>query len=101
MLLWTEHAITVAVARPSPHLPPFRSTPTSGLPSRMSGDNDNDVRLLDRAINTADGISDLDSLGTGNINGEPTSVPLGWVDPRLRGGRMLDVGHSDIELRRH
>ena len=69
----------------------------------MLGDSNDDVRWLDRAVDTVDGISDLESLGstTGNATGEPINVPLGWVDPRLRGGRMLDVGPPGIKLRRH
>jgi len=102
MLLWTAHAITLAVALPSPQVSPFRPTSTPGPPERVLGDN-HDVRWLGRAINSADGTSGLEPLGstTGNANGEPRSVPMGWVDPRLRGGRMLDVGPSDIQLRRH
>jgi len=61
---------------------------------------DGDVRWLARTVNTADDISGPEPLGstTENATGEPSNVPMGWVDPRLRGGRMLDVGPSDIEL---
>ena len=102
MLLWTAHAITLAVALPPPQVPPLHATPTPGPPSPLLADG-KDVRWSPRTVGIVDGISDLDSFGntTGNATGEPMNVPMGWVDPRLRGGRMLDVGPSAIELPRH
>lgn len=99
-LLWTAHAITLAVALPSPQLPPLRPISTPRPPSRVLR---NGVRHQARAVNTTDGISDPDPLGgtTANATGENTNVPMGWVDPKLRGGRMLDVGPPEIELSRH
>lgn len=99
-LLWTTHAITLAVALPSPQVPPLRPISTPGPPSQVLRSNNDGVRHQARAVNTSDGISDLDPFGgtTSNATGDNTSVPMGWVDPKLRGGQMLDVGSPDIEL---
>jgi hypothetical protein len=99
VLLWTASAITLAAALPSP---PLRPISTLEQPSRVLEDND-DVRWLARDVSTADDTSSFDPLGRTpmGLTGEPTNVPMGWVDPRARGGRMLDVGPSVIELRRH
>lgn len=102
ILLWTARVITLTLALPPPQVPAFRPTPTPELPSRVLADND-DVRWLARPVNATHSIDGLDPLGsiTRDDSGESNNVPMGWVDPRLRGGRMLDVGPSDIEPRRH
>ena len=93
-LLWTAHAITLAVALPSPQVPPLRPISAPEPPSQLLRNNNDGARHRARAVNNTDGISDLDPLGgtTDNATGENTNVPMGWVDPKLRGGRMLDVG---------
>ena len=68
----------------------------------MFGDDD-DVRWLPRAVDTAEATNGSDLFGstTNNITGGPTNVPMGWVNPRLRGGRMLDVGTLATERQPH
>ena len=103
MLLWTAHAINLALALPSPQVPPLPPISIPGPPSPVLADNNDRGRHRARDVNTTDSTSDLDPIGgtTANATGENKIVPMGWVDPRLRGGRMLDVGLQDIELFRH
>ncbi len=102
-LLWTAHAINLALALPSPQVPPLRPISIPGPPLQVLGDNNDRVRHRAREVNTTDSVSDLDPPGdtTTNATGENTNVPMGWVDPRLRGGRMLDVSFQDTEMYRH
>ena len=101
LLLWMAHTITLAGALPSPQVPPLHDTSILRPPSPVLGDDD-EVRWLPRAVDTAEAINGSDPFGstTNNMTGGPTNVPMGWVDPRLRGGRMLDVGPPATERRR-